>query len=135
MNRRKIFGVALLAIASFAMLSLVSGAPYLETRLPGGLPTGNALAALGLSAAAGAAVALSARGTALRTMSLASLFAAAAWLPLSVALAGNLALNFGGGRGRIWLVLSLVVAAGAFGVLLWAVVAGALANRRPRGAA
>ena len=135
MNMRKIIVVALLAIAVFSVLSLVRGAAYLETLLPGGLPIGNALSALGLCAIAGTAVALSVRGTALRIMSLASLLAAAAWLPMSVALAGNLALNFGGGRGLIWLVLSLVVAVGAFCALLWALVAVGLAKRRPTGAA
>jgi len=42
------------------------------------------------------------------------------WLPASVALAGNLELNFGGTRGPFWLGLSLVVAASAVGTLLWA---------------
>lgn len=127
--------MALLAVAVFSILSLVRGAAYLETPLPGGLPIGNALAAVGFCAVAGTAVALSARGTAQRIMSLASLLAAAAWLPVSIALAGNLALNFGGGRGLIWLVYSLVVAAGAFVVLLWALAAAALARRRPAGTA
>jgi hypothetical protein len=135
MNMRKIIVVALLAIAVFSILSLVLGAAYLETLLPGGLPIGNALTALGLCAVAGTAVALSVRGTALRNMSLASLLGAAAWLPVSVALAGNLALNFGGGHGLIWLVLSLVVAAGAFCALLWALVTLALAKHRPGRAA
>ena len=132
MNTEKVIIVALLAIALFSMLSLVCGASYLEILLPGGLPIGNALAALGLSAVAGTAVALSVRGTALRIMSLASLLAAAAWLPVSVALAGNPALNFGEGRGLIWLVLSLAVAAGAFCAPLWALVARALPKRRHR---
>ena len=131
----KIIVVALLAIAVFSMLSLVCGAAYLETLLPGGLPIGNALAAFGLCAVAGMAVALSVRGTALRIMSLVSLLAAAAWLPVSVALAGNLALNFGGGRGLIWLVLSLVVGVGAFCTLIWAMIARALARRRSTDAA
>jgi hypothetical protein len=135
MNMRKIIVIALLVIALFSIFSLVRGAEYLETPLPGGLPIGNALIAIGLCALAGTAVALSVRGTALRIMSLASLLAAAAWLPESVALAGNLALNFGGGRGLIWLVLSLVVVTGAFCALLWALVARALAKRRSTGAA
>jgi hypothetical protein len=133
MNMGKIIVVALLVIAVFSIFSLARGAEYLETPLPGGLPIGNALTALGLCAVAGMAVALSVRGTALRIMSFASHFAAAAWLPVSVALAGNLTLNFGGGRGLIWLVLSLVVVAGAFCALLWALVARALAKRRSAG--
>ena len=91
----------LLVVAAFAVLSLVSGASYLENMLPGGLPVGNALTAIGLCAAAGSAVGLSARRTTLRMVSVASLIGAAAWLPVSIALAGNLTLNFHGGRGGV----------------------------------
>jgi hypothetical protein len=122
----KTTATVLLAITAFVVLSLASGATYLEAMLPGGLPVGNALAALGLCAAAGAAVGLSARGTALRVVSLASLIAAVAWLPVSVALAGNLTLNFGGGRGLAWVVLSLGVTAGVLCALFWALAAAAL---------
>lgn len=111
-----------MAIATFAIVSLAFGATYLEAMLPGGLPLGNAVTAIGLCAAAGAAVALSTRGTALRRVSLASLIAAAAWLPVSITLAGNLALNFGGGRGLVWVVLSLGICAGVLGALAWALV-------------
>lgn len=132
---RRIVVGALLVIALVSILSLSCGAAYLEKLLPGGLPVGNAAAALGLSAVAGAAVALSVRGTALRIVALTAFLAAAAWLPVSVALAGNLTLNFGGGHGRLWWVFSLVVSAGAFCSLLWALVARALAGRRSKGAA
>ena len=127
--------LVLLFVASFAVVSLVSGASYLEVPLPGGLPLGNALAALGLCAVAGSALGLSARGTALRAVALASLIAATAWLPTSVALAGNLALNFGGGRGSAWAVFSLGVVALVLGTLVWALVAALLAMRRRAGAA
>ena len=125
----------LLAVFVFAVLSLAFGAPYLEALLPGGLPFGNALTALGLCSAAGAAVGLSARGTALRIASLAALVAAAVWLPVSVALAGNLALNLGNGRGPVWLAFSAAVAAGVLGVLVWALVATLLALYGRAGAA
>jgi hypothetical protein len=125
----------LLAVAAFAVVSLAIGAAYLETMLPGGLPLGNALTALGLCAAAGAAVGLSTRGTVLHVASLVSLLAAAVWLPASVALAGNLALNFGGGRGLAWVVLSLAVFVGVLSTLLWALVASVLATRRRASAA
>lgn len=82
-----------------------------------------------------AAVGFSKRGTALRTVSLASLVAAAAWLPVSIALAGNLELNFDGGRGFAWLIFSLGVAAGVFGTLAWALAAALLARRSGAGAA
>ncbi len=125
----------LLLIAAFALLSLVSGASYLEAVLPGGLPFGNALVAIGLCAAAGSAVMLSARSTALRLLSIASLSGAAIWLPISIALAGNLQLNFSGEKGVAWLVLSLAVVAAVLGTLVWAVVARLLAKYRRRGAA
>ena len=120
---------------AFAVLSLMSGASYLETSLPGGLPFGNALAALCLCAIAGASVTLSARGTALRSMSLVSLTAAAAWLPASIALAGNLALNFGGGRGLAWSVLSLGIGSLVLLSLVWALAATAVASLKLAGAA
>ncbi|GEM_PF-3677580 len=63
----------LLLVAAFCVASLGRGAAFLETILPGGLPLGNALAALGLVAAAGAALALSAQRTTLRRMSLSAL--------------------------------------------------------------
>jgi hypothetical protein len=123
----------LLAIAAFAVAALASGARYLEFELPGGLPLGNALAALGLCAAAGAAMPLARPGTVLRAAAWASLIAAAAWLPISIALAGNLALNFGGGRGQAWLVLSVGVLVLVFAVLAWTLVAALLAIRKTAG--
>ncbi|HEY8586880.1 MAG TPA: hypothetical protein VIL60_09160 [Rhodanobacter sp.] len=56
----------LLAIAASAVWSLASGAPYRGSMLPGGLPLVNALAALGLCAAAGTAVRLRIPGTGTR---------------------------------------------------------------------
>ena len=126
----KIIVALLLFTAAFALLSLVSGAPYLETMLPGGLPIGNALTAIGLCAAAGSAVGLSARRTALRLVSVASLVGAAAWLPASIVIAGNLTLNFDGDRGVAWLALSLAIVAAVLGTLAWALVASFLARQR-----
>lgn len=130
MRKPGIAAALLLGTAGAAFLLLVGGAPVLERPLPGGLPFGNATAALGLCALAGAPLALSARGTALRGVALGVFLAAVAWLPVSVALAGNLALNFGGGRGAAWMVFSLAVLGAALVALLWA-----LATRvvRPRG--
>jgi hypothetical protein len=125
----------LLLIAAFTVLSLVSGASYLETMLPGGLPLGNALTATGLCAAAGSAVGLSARRTALRLVSVASLVGAAAWLPASIALAGNLTLNFHGGRSGAWLALSIVIIAAVLCALGWALAAVLLARYQRAGAA
>lgn len=125
----------LLIVAAFSILSLALGAPYLETLLPGGLPMGNALAAVGLCAAAGAAVGLSARRTALRRVSVASLIGAIAWLPASIALAGNLNLNFHGGDGTAWLVLSVAISAAVLCSLTWALAASLLAKHRRTGSA
>lgn len=125
----------LLVVAAVALLSLTFGASYLETMLPGGLPLGNALTAIGLCAAAGSAIGLSARRTALRLVSVASLVGAVAWLPVSVALAGNLTLNFHGGHGDAWLVLSITIAATVFCTLTWALAAILLAKYRRAGAA
>lgn len=115
--------VLLLIAAAIAMACLVSGADFLEWLLPGALPLGNAIAAALLCALAGAALALSRHGTVLRTVTLVSFFAAVGWLPVSIALAGNAALNFHDGHGRAWLIMSAVVAGGAMYVLAWALLA------------
>jgi len=135
MSKRNITAASLLAIAILAALSLVYGASYLELPLPGGLPIGNLLAALGLCAIPGAALALSPRGTALRKASGTLLICASLWLPLSVVLAGNLQLNFGDGRGASWLALSAVVGGGSFFVLLWALGIEVISRIRGAGAA
>jgi len=49
-------------------------------------------------------------------------------------LAGNLELNFSGGRGSAWLALTMAVAIGVPCVLGWAMVAAWLARRRGSGA-
>ncbi|MEX2494433.1 MAG: hypothetical protein WD448_00010 [Woeseia sp.] len=114
--------VLLTLVTVGAMFSLVSGAFYLEVPLPGGLPIGNALVAIGLCSAAGAAIGLSQPGTLLRRVSTASFVAALAWLPVSVALAGNLALNFSGPQGILWIGLSLSTVVAVLGSLVWALI-------------
>lgn len=123
----------LLAVATLAVLSLASGADYLGAALPGGLPLGNALAALGLCATAGAAVRLSATGSALRVATWASLVSALIWLPASITLAGNLTLTFSGWRGAAWLTFSLVVVAAVLCALGSAFVSSLIAIDRSRG--
>jgi hypothetical protein len=120
----------LLTVAAFSLLSLTLGAPYLEALLPGGLPLGNVLAAASLCSVAGAAAGLSVRGTAMRTVALAFLAAAVAWLPVSIMLAGNLSLNFSGGRGTAWWAFSLIVAIGVLITLFSALVISLLARFR-----
>lgn len=127
--------LSLLSLAVASLASLMSGASYLEFALPGGLPVGNALAAIGLTSAAAGPVLVSSAGSALRAVALATLAAAASWLPLSIALAGNLALNFASGRGSIWLGFSLAVIVAVLCISVWALVSRLAAIRRRVGAA
>lgn len=124
-----------LAITALAVASLASGAAFLGVPLPGGLPLGNALAALGLCAAAGAAIGLGRAGTLPRAVAIAALLVAAAWLPVSVMLAGNLALNFSGGRGQAWMAISLATVLLVTLSLAWAAAAALLSACRRRRAA
>lgn len=119
----------LLAISVFAIGSLVSGAPYLEVPLPGGLPVGNVLAAAGLISGAAAALGLSRPASWLRHISLASLIVASAWLPVSIGLAGNLVLNFDPSRGTAWIWLTLATALSVLCSLVLALVSRLLARR------
>lgn len=122
----------LLALAAAAFFSLASGAPYLEATLPGGLPAGNAAAAVGLCAVAGLAVVLSARRSVCRRVSVAALFGAVLWLPVSLALADDLALNFTGARGSAWIAFTAAVAIVVLGAVLWAAAGAALALAKGR---
>ncbi len=114
--------ILLMAIATFALFPLVMGASFLEVKLPGGLPLGNALTAIGFCSTAGAAIGLSDPGTLHRYGSVTSLIAAIVWLPVSVALAGNLALNFSGAHGLVWIGLTLVTILAVLSSLSWAFV-------------
>jgi hypothetical protein len=129
-DMKGLLALAFFAVAVAAIASLVSGASYLDFVLPGGLPAGNAVAALGLVALAGIPACLSARGSLLRRTSLVTLVGAAAWLPVSIALAGNPALNFTGWRGSVWLGFSVIIHVAALCVLAWALLARLLAMRR-----
>src|SRR4030095_6233860 len=122
--------LSLVGLAVLSLASLMSGASYLEFALPGGLPAGNALAAIALVSAAALPVLLSSAGSVLRGAALAALAAAAAWLPLSIALAGNLALNFASGPGSIWLGFTFAVILFVLCTLAWALVRRLVALRR-----
>lgn len=122
--------VVLLALAAFAAYALLAGSPWIETSLPGGLPLGNALAALLLCALAGAGLALSPKGTALRASAGVGLLVAIAWLPLSIVLAGNLALNFAGEHGLAWLWFSAGIALYAVLVLSTAAISVVIGRLR-----
>jgi hypothetical protein len=118
-------------LAGAGMGALLTGQPWLTRALPGGLPLGNALAAAVLLAPALIAGLLAPPRARLHRASVAALLLAALWLPLSIALAGNLALDFAAGRGTAWLVLTLACAGSGLLVLAWAVLAQAWRCVRP----
>jgi hypothetical protein len=110
---------------------LMSGWSGLEMRLPGGLPAGNALSAAALILPAGAGLLLSRRGSWPRTVSVAALVLALLWLPVSVALAGNLDLNFTESTGPAWFAFSALVLVASFGALLAAFASTVLRRKGP----
>lgn len=119
-------------MAVLAACVLVSGWNGLESRLPGGLPVGNALSAISLILAAWAAVRISAPGTWVRRFAAFALVVALAWLPVSIALAGNLELNFSGPAGPAWIAFTALAVIAAYGSLLAAAVARGMARARSR---
>lgn len=127
---KRVTAVVLLAIAVASIASLLSGAAWLGTVLPGGLPAGNAVAALGLVSVAGIPALLAVPGSSFRLTSRVVLGVAAGWLPASIALAGNLALNFTGWRGSAWLASSLVIHLAALCTLAWWPIDRLFAMRR-----
>jgi hypothetical protein len=95
------------AVLAFLLAAggLLSGRPWLgnPTHLFG-IPAGNLLAWVAVVALPVAAR-MAARAGRLRQLAAALVIAALAWLPVSILLAGNVALNFqGGGRLLAWLV-------------------------------
>lgn len=125
---------ALLSTAVASAASLVLGGSHLEILLPGGLPIGNALAAVMLGAASAAAVLFAGARPRLRALAWVALVAALAWLPASVLLAGNAALVFANGHGDAWTRLTLgtlVLVSIALVLALAAALWGALKRERP----
>ena len=125
--------VLLVVVALASIAALFSGGSFLEAALPGGLPVGNALVVIALSSLACAAIALSPPGTFARYVSVASLVAAAAWLPVSIALAGNLELNFSDAGWDAWVALSLATVALVFVAMGWAAIDHLIKRRSQRG--
>ena len=119
--------------ASAAIGSLLSGVRWLEFLLPGGLPLGNLLAVVALVAPAGAAVVLSAPASGARTFAWVAAGLAAAWLPASAILAGNLALNFRGEGWDAWLAMSAAIALATLVALASAAAQHVLPRLRGRG--
>jgi hypothetical protein len=135
-NSTQVGVAALLLVAVFSICSLLAGASYLDVWLPGGLPLGNLLAAAVFSGPAGAAVLLAGRAKWVRLIATTVLLVSLAWLPVSIVLAGNAALNFSGGeRGTIWAWFSAGLCIAVVAALLLAVGAALLARRGQSGAA
>jgi len=108
--------IALSFVVTGTVAALVSGADLLVWELPGGMALGNPLTATGKTALASIGLVL-ASGRASRGLGVAAVVLALAWYPVSIALAGNLNLNFSGDRGATWLALTIaVVAAGVLSV-------------------
>lgn len=124
MRQRFLTAVVLGLLAAGCVLSLLSGASWLLRPLPGGLPLGNAVAALGLIALAALPWLASRAGTWRRRCATLTLIAALAWLPLSALLAGNLQLNFNNGRGPAWLGLTATVLLLIMVMAGWTLAAG-----------
>jgi len=125
----------LTAIGLFSLGSLLAGPDYLLWPLPGGLPLGNLLALLCLCVPAALALSLSKPGSACRFLSRMAVVLALLWLPVSIALAGNLDLIFIGTRGIVWLWLSLVTACYVLAMMAWAMAAALLGRRKRKSAA
>lgn len=124
----------LLAATALCIAGLALSGSALEFEIPGGLPVGNALAAIMLCTAAGASVALTGAESWTRALAWAALAVAGAWLPVSVLLAGNLHLVFGNGRGDAWIALTVATVALVAGALAFALFAAAwrfLKRERP----
>lgn len=130
----KFIALLLLVVAALSIGSLVSGVSYSTWVFPGGLPLGNVLAAGCLCSLAGAAVLLSPRRSIRHRVSLMALLAAAVWLPFSIVLAGNLALNFQGFSGTVWLAATAATVIVVLASLASAVV-GFLLGLRTRSTA
>ncbi|MBS7456250.1 acyltransferase family protein [Coralloluteibacterium stylophorae] len=138
-GRRRVRDLRPAAVAALPLLAATGAAACLAAapdalaiRLLGDLPLGSFVAPLVPCGLAGAAVVLATPRAAPRRLSVASLTLAAAWLPVSVALAGNLALQFRGWRGAAWLGFSLAVMLGALAALGWTLTAAARARHRRR---
>jgi hypothetical protein len=123
------FALFLSVVAACCIGALAAGAAFTESTLPGGLPFGNLLAAIGLCALAGAALALCPPDSIRRRVAWLVLCGSGLWLPVSVALAGNLALEFSGARGSLWWMATAALALAALLCLAWSVAAFLLGLR------
>ncbi len=86
------FGLNIVVV--FVFYSLFTGRAYLIWTMPGGLPFGNFLAALGLTAASASGICIHKYRSTLWMIALLSLMLSVAWLPVAIYQAGNMELNF-----------------------------------------
>lgn len=104
--------ITTLILLPFGWVALLgAGFEWVEGTVPGGLPVGNLLAAVTHAAWPAAAVLLALPGSVARRFAVGALALAVAWLPISLALAGNLGLNFQGTRGTLWMGLTVLTLA------------------------
>lgn len=123
--------IAALILLPFGWVALLgAGFEWVEGTLPGGLPVGNLLAAVTHAAWPAAAVLLALPGSVARRFAAGALVLALAWLPLSLALAGNLGLNFQGTRGTLWMALTVLTLALGTAALAWSAIHRLLGYRR-----
>lgn len=116
-----LYATALLLLAALSIYALLSGADYLSSLLPGGLPLGNVLAAAVFLGLSGAAYLLAKQRKVLGRIAAIVLAASILWLPVSVALARNASLNFAGWNGTLWFLFTIGLLFAAIGTLLVAV--------------
>jgi len=126
--RKALFATALSVASVLCIAALASGATFIGAPLPGGLPAGNAITWLCLLGLSTAALLLAVPGSLIRTLAWAALAGSIAWLPASILLAGNLALNYSGAIGTYWLSASFGLFVLAVATLLLA-TASAIARR------
>ncbi len=119
-----------LAIAGVAGWLLFSGSELLDVELPFDFPAGNIAAAVMLVGLAAIPVLSSMPGSRLRAVAKATLVAAIAWLPVSMAIAGGMQLSYSGWQSWAWMIYTLALLLAAPVVLGWAIVAALLQRRR-----
>ena len=134
-NRISLYAIALLLLAAFSIYAILSGADYLNTLLPGGLPLGNVLAATVFLGISGAAYLLAKQRKALGRIAATVLAASILWLPVSIALARNASLNFAGWNGTLWFLFTVGLFFAALGVLLFAAGTAVRSARKAKNAA
>lgn len=131
-NSTPLYATALLLLAAFSIYAILSGADYLSTLLPGGLPLGNVLAAAIFLGISGAAYLLAKQRKLLGGIAAIVLAGSILWLPVSIALARNASLNFSGWNGTLWFLFTVGLLFAAIGTLLVAVGVNLYSLRKAR---